>query len=88
MVSCRTTRPSCPSDAARTCDPPALRSLMIGALASNTMRPSYGGTCEVNRPPASSGCTTSMPLAVESSMSSSPKAGARWTIPVPLSVVT
>lgn len=51
-------------------------------------QPSYGGTSAVNRPPGSSGWTTSMPYAVASSMSSSPKAGARCTIPVPLSVVT
>lgn len=68
--------------------PDSFRSLMITGLASNTIRPSYGGTCAVKRPPGSSGCTTSMPLAVARSMSSSPKAGARCTIPVPLSVVT
>ncbi len=61
---------------------------MITGLASKIIRPSYGGTIAVNLPPASSGCTTSMPFAVATSMSSSPKAGARWTIPVPESVVT
>ena len=61
---------------------------MMTGLASKTIKPSYGGTIEVNFPPGSSGCTTSIPLAVATSISSSPKAGARWTIPVPESVVT
>ena len=37
---------------------------MITGFASNTIRPSYGGTIEVNLPPGSSGCTSSMPFAV------------------------
>ena len=76
MVSCRRIFPA------------ALRSRMMFGLASKTIWPSYGGTSAVNLPPGSSGCTTSMPAAVATSMSSSPKAGARWTIPVPESVVT
>ncbi len=42
----------------------------------------------MNRPPASTGTTGVMPAASQTSMSSSPNAGARCTIPVPSSVET
>ena len=61
---------------------------MIGMFASKTWRPSYGGTCEVNLPCESIGLTTSIPAASVTTLSSSPKAGAMCTTPVPSSVVT
>ena len=61
---------------------------MIGTFASNTCKPSYGGTCAVNLPWASTGLTTSIPAASVTALSSSPNAGAMCTTPVPSSVVT
>ena len=57
-------------------------------FASNTCCPAYGGTSVVNRPWLSTGTTGSMPAASVTTLSSSPKAGAMWTMPVPSSVVT
>ena len=61
---------------------------MISLLASKTSWPSYSGTIEVNLPSMSTGMTRSMSLSLQTFMSSSPKAGAVWTMPVPSSVVT
>ena len=68
--------------------PAALRSPMIGVLASKTCIPSYGATRTVKRPCPSTGFTTSMPAASVTALSSSPNAGAMCTRPVPSSTVT
>ena len=72
----------------RTTRPFARRSRMMSRLASKTSLPLYSGTSEVNLPSASTGMTRSMPYFWQVSISSSPNAGAWWTIPVPSSVVT
>ena len=61
---------------------------MIGRLASNTCSPWYGGTAAVNFAPSSTVSSVGMPAASHASWSSSPKAGAMCTTPVPSSVVT
>jgi hypothetical protein len=66
----------------------AFRSAMIGLFAAKTCCPAYGATSSVNRPWESTGTTGSIPAASVAFLSSSPKAGARWTTPVPSSVVT
>ena len=61
---------------------------MIWGFASNTCMPAYGGTSTVNSPRELTGTTASMPAASVTTLSSSPKAGAMCTRPVPSSVVT
>jgi hypothetical protein len=61
---------------------------MIGLFASKTCKPAYGATSAVNLPCPSTGTTGSIPAASVTTLSSSPKAGAMCTIPVPSSVVT
>ena len=72
----------------RTTRAAALRSRMMSLFASKTSWPSYGGVRDVNLPSMSTGMTNSMPYFWHVFMSSSPKAGAWWTMPVPSSVVT
>ena len=57
----------------------------MSLLASKTFLPCSGGTSAVKLPAKSTGSTTGMPAACATLMSSSPKAGAIWTTPVPSS---
>ena len=61
---------------------------MMSLSASLTRRPAQSGTSAVNMPSSSTGFTIGMPAAWHAVKSSSPNAGAMWTRPVPLSVVT
>src|SRR5262249_15433262 len=56
--------------------------------ASKTCSPSYAGTREVNLVWSSTVTTVGIPAALHTAWSSSPKAGAQWTTPVPSSMVT
>ena len=74
--------------------PAAFSAAQMGASASFTYWPAKSVTSAVKRPLASMGQGTSpeslamMPLAVHTRQSSSPKAGAWCTTPVPASSVT
>ena len=56
--------------------------------ASLTHFPAHGVTAELNVPSGPTGLSTGRSSALATSMSSTPKAGARWTMPVPSSVLT
>ncbi len=57
-------------------------------LALKTSSPAYSSTGAVNWPLAPTGTTGTIPYWSVSSLSSSPKAGAMCTMPVPSVVVT
>ncbi len=61
---------------------------MICGFASKTSIPAYSSTGHVNFPSGPTGITASMPSRSVTSLSSSPKAPALWTSPVPSSVET
>ena len=61
---------------------------MTCGLASKTCSPTHGGISAVYRPCSSIGTSVGMPTALQATWSSSPKPGARWTMPVPSSVDT
>ena len=61
---------------------------MMPASASLTNTPAQGVTSAVKRASSSTGMITGRSLAWPTIMSSAPKAGAMWTMPVPSSVAT
>ena len=61
---------------------------MMRRSASFTNRPVYAGTVWSKAPSASTGLSTGRPSARPTAASSSPKAGARCTMPEPSSVLT
>ena len=61
---------------------------MMPASASFTNSPAQGSTTASKRPAASTGLSVGSPSASPTSRSTSPKAGARWTMPDPSTVVT
>src|SRR5665647_3232055 len=61
---------------------------MMAGSASLTKTPAHGVTSATKRPSRSTAFTTGRSFSRPTRMSSSPKAGAMWTIPVPSVVVT
>ena len=61
---------------------------MMRRSASFTNRPVYSGTVWSKAPSTSTGLRTGRPSTRPTAASSSPKAGAMWTIPEPSSVLT
>ncbi len=60
----------------------------MSMFASNTCWPARSATSSVNRALSSTGQIVGMPAASHEALSSSPKPGARCTVPVPSSVAT
>ena len=69
--------------------PAALSALMMSLSQSLQKRPLYSGIASVNAQASSSGSTKAfIPASLQTRKSSSPYAGAMWTMPTPSSVVT